>query len=336
METNIPHNWREWRRLQALHLKETGWSQYEIAKALGVTKGAVSQWMAMVREGGIAALHPRSSPGPPSKLTPFQMRLIPDFLSHGAEAYGFRGDVWTCRRVAEVIKMEFGVSYSKSQVSRILKKLGWTPQIPSTRAIQRDEEAVEHWRIEVWPDLKARARRDRRRLIFVDESGFYLLPAVVKTYAPKGVTPIIYEWQTRDHLSVMGGVTPTGKVYTLVRQESLNGLHTIVFLEHLLHKVGKRLLVIWDGSPIHRREEVKDFLSSPEPGTSIHVEALPPYAPDLNPSEGAWRRLKLVEMRNVVCLDLEELHMELHLAIGRLRRKPHLIRSFFAQAGLLL
>ena len=127
-----------------------------------------------------------SRPGPLAKLTPEQIRLIPDFLWHGAEAYGFRGDVWTCDRVAGVIHEEFGVSYSKSQVSRLLKQLGWTPQVPITRAIQRDEEAIERWRVESWPALKEKARRERRELVFVDESGFYLLPGVVKTYAPKG------------------------------------------------------------------------------------------------------------------------------------------------------
>ena len=85
----------------------------------------------------------------------------------------------------------------------------------------------------VWPALLEQARRERRALVFVDESGFYLLPGVVKTYAPKGRTPIVDEWQTRDHLSVMGGMTPQGKVYTLVRPKSLNGLHTIEFLVHL-------------------------------------------------------------------------------------------------------
>ena len=68
-----------------------------------------------------------------------------------------------------------------------------------------------------------RARRERRVLVFEDESGFYLLPGVVKTYAPEGQTPVLREKQTRDHLSVMGGMTPGGKIYTLVRQESLNG-----------------------------------------------------------------------------------------------------------------
>ena len=84
-----------------------------------------------------------------------------------------------------------------------------------------------------WPDLRRRARRERRVLVFEDESGFYLLPGVVRTYAPEGRTPVIREKQTRDHLSVMGGMTPEGKVYTLARQESLNGLHSIEFLVHL-------------------------------------------------------------------------------------------------------
>ena len=101
--------------------------------------------------------------------------------------------------------------YSKSQVSRLLKQLGWTPQVPITRAIQRDEEAIARWRAESWPALKEQARRERRVLVFVDESGFYLLPGVVKTYAPRRGRRSSDEWQTRDHLSVMGGVTPAGQ-----------------------------------------------------------------------------------------------------------------------------
>jgi transposase len=326
---------REWRRMQAWRLIQLGWKQRDIAVALAASEGAVSQWLAAARAGGPDALLSRSAPGPPAKLTAEQCRLLPDFLWHGPEAYGFRGQVWTCRRVAQVLKEEFGVSYSRSQVSRILKGLNWTPQIPITRAIQRDEDAIERWRAEVWPDLRARARRERRTLVFVDESGFYLLPGVVKTYSPAGLTPVIPEWQTRDHLSVMGGLTPAGGVYVLVRPESLNGWHTVEFLTHLLRVAGPRLLVIWDGSPIHRREAVKKFVD--RTGGRVCLEALPGYAPDLNPwDQGGWQHLKHVEMRNLACVDLEELHLELHLAIGRLRQKPHLIRSFFRAAGLAL
>src|SRR5262245_108805 len=136
---------REWRRMQAWHLKQLGWKQCDIAVALGVSEGAVSQWLTAARAGGPEALLARPAPGHPAKLTAEQRRLMSDFLWHGAEAYGFRGEVWTCARVAHVLQEEFGVSYSKSQVSRILKDLGWTPQVPITRAIQRDEEAIERW-----------------------------------------------------------------------------------------------------------------------------------------------------------------------------------------------
>jgi transposase len=266
------------------------------------------------------------------RLTPEQVRLIPDFLWHGAEAYGFRGDVWTCGRVAGVIREEFDVSYSHSQLSRLLKRLGWTPQVPITRAIQRDERAIARWRAESWPALKRRARRERRQLVFVDESGSYLLPGVVKTYAPRARTPVLDEWQTRDHLSVMGGVTPRGKVYTLVRPTSLNGLHTVEFLLHLGRLAGDRLLVAWDGSPIHRRAEVTGSVA--EARGAIVVERLPSYAPDLNPVEWLWRHLKEVELRNLSCRDLEQLHLEFHLALGRVRQKPRLMRSFFEGAEL--
>src|SRR5947207_2825888 len=80
--------------------------------------------------------------------------------------------------------------------------------------------------------------RERRALVFVDESGFYLLPGVVKTYGPKGKTPVIDKWLTRDHLSVMGGLTLIGKLYTLVRPEALTSEHAVIFLERLLRHTG--------------------------------------------------------------------------------------------------
>ena len=332
MDVFQPRDWREWRRLRALQLKQQGWFERSIAEALGVSEDTVSRWMIRASRSGPESLLAHPAPGHPPKLSPAQKQLIPDFLSHGPEAYGFRGEVWTCARIAKVIEAEFGVTYHKDHVSRLLRELHWTPQVPITRAIQRDEKAIEHWCEEVWPALQHRARQERRTLIFIDEAGFYPLPGVVRTYAPKGLTPVLHEWQTHDHLSVMGAVTQLGKVYTLARQESLTGRHSVEFLLHLLCVAARRLLVIWDGSPIHRRVLVKDFVAGTQ--GKIWLEPLPGYAPDLNPVEGLWQHLKHVEMRNLVSLDLEELHQEFHLAVGRVRQKPHLVQSFFEEAGL--
>ena len=95
---------------------------------------------------------------------------------------------------------------------------------------------------------------------------------------------------------------------------------------------GSRLLVIWDGSPIHRRREVQDFVAALR--GKIRLEPLPGYAPDLNPVEWLWKHLKHVELRNRTCMDLEELHLEFHVAVGRVRSRPKLIRSFFEGAEL--
>jgi transposase len=318
-----------------LYLKGRGWYQRDIAEALDVSEVSVSRWLADAEARGPESLRARLAPGVSPRLSPEQKQLIPELLWHGPESYGFRGRVWTRARVAKVIGWEFGVHYHKGHVGRLLKDLCWTPQQPIRRAIQRDEEAIRRWREEAWPELRRRARREHRALVFEDESGFYLLPGVVKTYAPEGLTPVLREKQTRDHLSVMGGMTPEGRVYTLIRPESLNGLHCVEFLLHLLRVAGGRLLVVWDGSPIHRRAAVQEFVSSTR--GRIELEALPGYAPDLNPwDEGGWHHLKNVEMRNLVCRDLDELHQELDLAVGRLRQKADLVQSFFAQAGLAI
>lgn len=161
--TRIPE-WKEMRRWRALELKRDGWTQQEIADALGVTKVAVSQWMTAVHKHGIESLQARPHLGATPKLTKDQLKMIPEFLSHGAESYGFRGEVWTCRRVVQVIAREFSVTYHKDHVSRLLKALDWTPQKPMERAAQRDEEKIIEWREETWPDLKKKRGASIKRL----------------------------------------------------------------------------------------------------------------------------------------------------------------------------
>jgi len=147
-------DWREGRRLRAWELKQQGWNQREIARALGVTEGAVSQWIKRGREGGVEALRKRSSPGAPSRLSEEQRTQLKELLAQGAPAHGFRGEVWTCQRVVEVIRKEFGVVYHPAHVSRLVRRLGLSLQKPQRRANQRDEEAIERWKQERWPELK--------------------------------------------------------------------------------------------------------------------------------------------------------------------------------------
>jgi transposase len=134
-----------------------------MAEALGVSEGAVSQWIARARKEGPEALRRRPRPGAPGRLPPGQRLRLPELLPHGAEAYGFRGQVWTCGRIAAVIRLEFGVSSHPVPVGRLLQAIGWSPQKPARRARQRDEAASARWREDTWPARKRGPRHSSKR-----------------------------------------------------------------------------------------------------------------------------------------------------------------------------
>jgi len=147
-------DWRTERRYRAWALHKRGWKNITIAHALGVTKGAVSQWLKTAHQQGSTALRGRPRPGRPARLTRMQHPSLVAYLKHSPLLYGFRGEVWTCMRVKILIHRYFNIRYSKSQVSRILKQINWTPQKPIRLQRTRDEVAIAHWRRYKWPSLK--------------------------------------------------------------------------------------------------------------------------------------------------------------------------------------
>jgi transposase len=177
------------------------------------------------------------------------------------------------------------------------------------------------------------AQAQQQRLFFIDESGLYPLPSVVRTDAPIGQTPMLREWWTRDHLSAIGAISPEGKLYFHGQGGALSSEDVIAFLEHLLREVPGRLVIIWDGSPIHRSHTISECLAN---GAShrLHLERLPAYAPELNPDEGVWQPREGVERRNLCGLNLPHLQRDRRDAVTRVRRKPRLIKSFFRGARL--
>jgi transposase len=177
-----------------------------------------------------------------------------------------------------------------------------------------------------------RALKEGRTIVFCDQSGFYLLPMVVCTYAPVGKTPILHEELTRDHLSAMSAITLDGKLYMVEQERAFKGEDVVRFLKHLMRQIEGKLLIIWDGSPIHRSKAVKEFLADGA-AKRLQLEQLPGYAPDLNPDEGIWKHLKCVELKNLCCQSLSELRVELRKAKERLRHKRDVILGCIRQPG---
>ena len=184
-------------------------------------------------------------------------------------------------------------------------------------------------------DAQKRAEAEGRTIVWGDESGCYLLPVAVRTWAPRGRTPILRVKLTHDHLAAISGITLDGRLFLQIREPNDDRAAVVGFLRVLLRKIPGKLLVIWDGSPIHKGQPIKDFLKRGA-AKRLQLERLPGYAPDLNPDEGIWTYLKRVELGNVCCTDLADLRTHLIRARERLRHKREVIRACSRQCGYLV
>jgi len=163
----------------------------------------------------------------------------------------------------------------------------------------------------------------------------FLLPALVWTYAPRGVTPLIKAPCSYDHLSVISAITPKGSLCLSVQEQPFAAEGVVEFLSKLHRQIKGKVLVIWDGAAVHCAAEIKNYV--PKGAAKwLQLEKLPAYAPDLNPDEGIWNYLKRVELANTYSLNLNELYLRLQDATRRLRRKLKVIQGCIAQAVLVI
>ena len=155
---------------------------------------------------------------------------------------------------------------------------------------------------------------------------------LVRTYAPRGKTPILKEFLSRDHVSVIGAITPEGRLFLKTYEHAISSFEVIAFLGQLQRQIPGKLLIIWDGAPIHRSKELKAYLSKGA-AHRIHLERLPGYSPDLNPKEWIWGYMKRVDLANVACDHLADLDKLIHCSKKRLQKNHPLVESFVRHVG---
>lgn len=148
----------ERRRRHAMALLQQRVQPVDVARRLGVDRRSVRRWKAAVARGGEAALAAKATPGRPPKLNARGRARLERWLLKGAQAVGYESDLWTCPRVAHLLRTRLGVTYHVGHVPRLLRALGWTPQKPTRRAAERDEPAIARWRKVDWPRVKKTPR----------------------------------------------------------------------------------------------------------------------------------------------------------------------------------
>ena len=146
----------EKRRRQAIQLLKAGKNLSAVARALSSSVSSVFRWYQEYKTHGLKGLQPRPTPGRPSRLSKSQKDKLIQLLLKGSLAAGYRTDLWTLQRVAEVIEQHFGIHYHPSHVWKLLRGLGWSCQKPERRALQRNEKEIARWRRNRWPHIKKR------------------------------------------------------------------------------------------------------------------------------------------------------------------------------------
>jgi transposase len=179
--------------------------------------------------------------------------------------------------------------------------------------------------------LKKKARQQRRTLVFLDESGLSTRPTRARTWAPRGQTPLLHETFNWKSLSIIGGLA-LWRFYFQIHAGSIKSPQVIEFLQHLQRHVPGKILLLWDGAPIHRSLLVKNYVATTR--GRLAVVRLPAYAPELNPVEYMWGHLKAHEIANLVVTQAWELSMEATAALRRMRRRSRIVSACYTQAEL--
>lgn len=330
----------ERRRRQAVDAVHRGESPETVARVVGVNRVSVYRWLALARQPDGLAAKPQSGPAP--RLSPDQLRRLDELLQQGAQSHGWPNRLWTCARVAELIRRDFGISFHHDHVGRILRtRLNWTPQKPRRRARERDDAAIEFWRRYQFPRIADAARQRGAHLVFLDESGYMLTPTVRRTWAPRGSKPVLDCWDRRDRISAISGLTVSpkrGRVNLffdlLPDNTNARGEHVVEFLQQLKRRLHGGFTVLWDRSNIHYKSQlVRAYLSEhPE----IVPENLPTYAPEINPDELVWGWTKYGRLPNLAAEDTDWLRDHVIGELTHLQQHPELLESFIAKTKLRL
>ena len=328
----------ERRRRRAVELVDQGESPTLVARILGVRATTVHRWRRLAKKAH--GLDAKPLPGATPRLSDRQLARLERLLLQGAKRHGWHNDLWTADRVTRLIRQRFGVRYHPEHVRKILKRrLHWTSQKPKRKARERDDKEVERWRADELPRILRDAWKRQAHVAFLDESGFGLTPAVRRTLAPRGRTPVLPCWDRRDKFAAISCITVSpwagrpGLYFQLLPlNRTVRAAEVVAFLKQVRRQLRGPFTVVWDRHGIHSRSRlVKAFLAA---HPDVVAEDFPGYMPDLNPDEAVWSWTKYGRLSNLAAWDADELWDHVIEALIDLKFQPQRLRAFIRNAGI--
>lgn len=329
----LDHQTLEQLRMRAVRRVQDGESPKIVAKALGINRTTIYDWLAKYRQGGWSRLKAKPVPGRPPKLQGKALRWVYDTVtSKNPVQLKFEFALWTREMVAKIIFDKYGIRLSAVSVGRLLAQLGITCQKPIHRALQRNKTLVRKWLKEEYPQIKRQALKEGAEIYFGDAAGIRSDHHSGKTWGKRGKTPIVESTGARFSLSLISAVTAKGKMRFMIKEGGVNSLVFIGFLKRLLAGAKRKVFLILDRGPAHISKMTKSFVASLK--GKLQLFYLPPYSPDLNPDELVWNHLKNHTVGKLATTDKAGFKRSVLGSMRALQKNEEKVASFFQKPSL--
>jgi transposase len=314
-------------RRRAIRMVFDGHTQRAVARMLDVHEVTVSKWMGTFREKGEALFEAKEAPGARPKLSERQIKQLRRVIvGKNPQQLNFGPALWTLQIIGQLVESKFGIVLHNSTIWRMLHRIGVTPQQPTRRAFQRDDEECRRWMERDFPKVVERAKRKQAVLLFADETGVHEDHAVGTTWGERGRTPIVRVSGARRRVNVISAISPRGRIWFRCFKGTLTATRYVEFLTALLQDVRGYIVLVHDGHPAHTAAATRRFLR--DRANRIEVHQLPAYAPDLNPDEHVWSYVKGT-FRSEPIAEGEDFDGRVEAAMLGVASVPKLVRSFF-------
>ncbi len=319
-----------------LRLREQGKTHVEIAAITGYTRTYVSTMLKrMERAPELAATMSRGG-RPVGSLRALsakeERRAQQSICGKCPDQLQMPFALWTRLAIRELIRKEFGIRLSIRGVGEYLARWGYTPQKAARRAYERDDAAVKDWLTIEYPKIRALAKRENAEICWGDGIGVRSDESRHRGHAPPGQTPVVKIPARRKSLSLIAAVTNQGKVRFMIYPGGLSPERLIVFMQRLIKDARRKVFLILDDLNVHKAKTVREWLV--EHRDRIEVFYLPPYSPELNPTEYFNGDLKGEIQRGLPPKDVKELKRTMLSHSRRIQKSPQRVRAYFRHRNI--
>jgi transposase len=324
----LSHEMSEKIRRMAVQRVKEGEKPSVVIKSFGLSRTSIYPWIRSARKKGVSALAARKHPGRKPTLTAQQkIRVRRWICGKDPRQYGFDFGLWTRKIVASLIQEKMGATLGVTAVGRLLHQMGITPQKPLRRAYERDPEAIEKWKRELYLSLRARAIRRKAEIFFLDEAGVRSDQVLGLTWGEKGKTPEVRTGGQRQSINAISAVNARGAFWYEVYSGRFNATRFEEFLGSFMRRRKRNVFLVVDGHPSHRAKRIGAYVQKLKGRLELHF--LPGYAPELNPDEFVWNHLKHEGVSKKPLRQNESLRQRVEDDLAGIKRRPGLVRSFF-------